>query len=249
MEPRNSSWFCFRRGLQLVDVLLDVAGHLVESFGEFADFRGAAHFHAFVKFRAAHRARGLHQAANGARDAEGERDIRGPARQTSPPPQSSSACAVSSFTPASRRAFVEAALRDHGPAQAPESCCRCRSSPIGRRFCPGTGAVKCIVSVARKSCGSSLTCFTSGEVEVTSCPGTNSLVDRIRDDVAVHVHDENGAVAHARVLNALHAGGRWKPPRRTSRQIGRPPAAARTSPARADCLCPGANGSLRKLSP
>ena len=34
-------------------MLFDVARHVVESFGELADFGGAAHFDALVEFRAA----------------------------------------------------------------------------------------------------------------------------------------------------------------------------------------------------
>src|SRR5579864_6850488 len=58
--------------LQAFDVTLDIAGHVVESFGELADFGGAAHFDALVKFSAADSARGKYEAANRARDSDGE---------------------------------------------------------------------------------------------------------------------------------------------------------------------------------
>ena len=58
------------RFFQAFDVLLDVAGHVIEGFGQFANFRGATDHDAFVKFRPAHGASGFHQAADGARDAE-----------------------------------------------------------------------------------------------------------------------------------------------------------------------------------
>src|SRR5262249_4670395 len=43
----------FRRFLQLLDVLFDVAGHFVEIFGQLADFRGAAHRRALMEFASA----------------------------------------------------------------------------------------------------------------------------------------------------------------------------------------------------
>jgi len=58
--------------LQPLDVLLDVAGHLVEVFSELADFRSPAHGRALVKFAAADCARGGRQAANGSADAHCE---------------------------------------------------------------------------------------------------------------------------------------------------------------------------------
>ena len=50
--------------LQAFDVLFDVARHVVEGFGQLADFRGAAHRRALMKFAAADGARGSGQAAN-----------------------------------------------------------------------------------------------------------------------------------------------------------------------------------------
>ena len=55
--------------LQPFDVLFDVAGHLVEVFGQLADFRGAAHRRPLVEFTAADGARGSRQAANRSADA------------------------------------------------------------------------------------------------------------------------------------------------------------------------------------
>ena len=49
---------------QLLDVFLDVAGHVVERLGELADFGGAANSHAFVEFRAADGADRFHETAN-----------------------------------------------------------------------------------------------------------------------------------------------------------------------------------------
>ena len=64
----------FLRGfLQALDVFLDVAGHLVEVFREFADFGSAAHGRALVKFAAADRARGGRQTADGPADAHREK--------------------------------------------------------------------------------------------------------------------------------------------------------------------------------
>ena len=57
---------------QALDVLLDVAGHHVEVFGQLADFRGAAHRRALVKFAAADGARGRGKAANRFADADGK---------------------------------------------------------------------------------------------------------------------------------------------------------------------------------
>src|SRR6201984_1542470 len=58
--------------LQAFDVALDIAGHVVESFRQLADFGGAAHFDALVEFSAADSARGKYEAANRARDSDGE---------------------------------------------------------------------------------------------------------------------------------------------------------------------------------
>ena len=59
--------------LQPLDVLLDVAGHVVEVFGQFADFGGARNGRALVKFAAADGARGGGQRANRRADADGEK--------------------------------------------------------------------------------------------------------------------------------------------------------------------------------
>src|SRR5579859_3011571 len=58
--------------LEFFDVLFDVAGHLIEIFGEFADFRSAADFGALVKFTAADGASGSREAANRMADGDGE---------------------------------------------------------------------------------------------------------------------------------------------------------------------------------
>ena len=44
--------------------------------------------------------------------------------------------------------------------------------------------------------------MTSGELAVTIAARDQFARVGVRDDVAVHVHDENGAVAHARVAHA-----------------------------------------------
>jgi len=58
--------------LQLFDVLLDVAGHLVEVFGELADFGGAANGGPLVEFTAADGAGGCGQSADGLADTDSE---------------------------------------------------------------------------------------------------------------------------------------------------------------------------------
>src|SRR5262249_50165381 len=58
--------------LQPLDVLLDVAGHLVEVFGQLADFRGAAYGRALVKLTTADGTRGRGQATDRRTDADGE---------------------------------------------------------------------------------------------------------------------------------------------------------------------------------
>ena len=119
--------------LEAFDVLLDVAGHLIESFGQLADFRGAFDLHALVKFSAADGARGFDQAADGASDAEGEKISEQSATNITPTTKRK-ACAVSSFTPASMRAHRGCAARS--PPNAVRGwCCRCRSFPRGGHFC------------------------------------------------------------------------------------------------------------------
>src|SRR5208283_4089677 len=72
-DGANKELAVFLRGfLQALDVLLDVAGHQVEVFGEFADFGGPADRRALVEFTAADGARGSGQTANGTADANGK---------------------------------------------------------------------------------------------------------------------------------------------------------------------------------
>src|SRR5712692_4096384 len=64
----------FLRGfLQALDVLFDVAGHLIEVFRELADFRGSAHGRTLMKFAAADGSRRGRQSANRAADADSEK--------------------------------------------------------------------------------------------------------------------------------------------------------------------------------
>jgi len=51
----------------------DVAGHLVEVFGQLADFRRATHRRTLMKFAAADGSRGSHKAAHGAADSDGKK--------------------------------------------------------------------------------------------------------------------------------------------------------------------------------
>jgi len=53
IEPTKQLAILFRRFLQPLDVLFDIAGHLVEVFGQLADFRSPAHRRALMKFTAA----------------------------------------------------------------------------------------------------------------------------------------------------------------------------------------------------
>src|SRR5277367_6036218 len=58
--------------LQAGDEALDVIGHVIESFGKLADFRGATHGRALMEFAAADGARGGGQGTDGRTDADGE---------------------------------------------------------------------------------------------------------------------------------------------------------------------------------
>jgi len=103
IEPTNSSRFSSADFLQALDVLFDIAGHFVEVFSQFADFRGPAHRRALMKFAAADSARGSGQATNRSTDANGKKvtNQHGDKITTL---TNASAWRLSSVTPASSRA-------------------------------------------------------------------------------------------------------------------------------------------------
>src|SRR5580704_12187387 len=107
----------FRGGLlQALDVLLDVASHVIESFGKLADFGGAADFYPLMKFRAAHGVNGKDKSANWASDSDGEKvsDQQGDHGDADDEAQGLSGELVDSGVDAR---FVKTALRDDGPAK------------------------------------------------------------------------------------------------------------------------------------
>ena len=185
--------------LQALDVFLDVAGHLIEGFGELADFGGAAHLHALVKFGAADGARGFDQAANGAGDAEREEISQGKRHEHDADHEAQGL--RGQFFDAGVHARVgQAALRDDRPAEL-------RDGAVGAEHLDGMARVL------------------AGHEEIGGCGGAQflrQLGDRlgdggrggdvaagnhvarvgIGDDVAVDVDDVDGAVAHADVAQA-----------------------------------------------
>ena len=116
IEPRKSSRFSSAASFSLLDVLLDIAGHLVEGFGKLADFGGAGHGHAFMKFGAADGADGFDEAANRAGDAKRENVSERQRHERDADNEAQGFGGQFGDAGVDAR-VVETALRDHGPAK------------------------------------------------------------------------------------------------------------------------------------
>ena len=112
-------------------------GHVVERFGELADFRRAAHRHALVKFGAADRSRGLHQAANRPGDPEREQISENQRHKSDDHHETQRFCRQFLHARIHAR-LVHAALRDHRPVQFRNRAVR--SDHFRRVFLPFLGA-------------------------------------------------------------------------------------------------------------
>src|SRR5208283_5366978 len=181
--------------LEALDVLLDVAGHEVEGFGEFADFRGAAYGRALVEFASADGASGSSQSANGFADADGKEV----AEENGEQDDDGNECqrlAVQLGNTGVRARLVDAALRDDGPIDFGEGA-------ISADHLHGTvvfffGETHRLGVAQLLGQGLDLRDEMRFLAEVLA--GHKGLCLRVRHDVAVVIHDENAAPAHAGVL-------------------------------------------------
>src|ERR1700677_4605980 len=190
----------FSGGLfQALDVLFDVAGHMVESFGELGDFGGSADFHAFVKFGAADGANRKDKSLNRLRDPDGEKisDNKSHDGYAHDEAQSTGGEFVDSGVDAS---LVQAALRDHGPVQL-------RNSAVGAdhfngmlRIAPSLREVHCFGGA--QFLRQLLKMFHHRRIRGDVAAGNHVSRIRVRDDMAMAVNDEDDAIANAGVADS-----------------------------------------------
>ncbi len=170
MEPRKSSRFSSAACLQLGDEFLDVVGHVVEGFGQFADFRRALHRRALVKFSAADGPRGGGQCANRRADADGKQISEDQRRESNDHHEFQRLGVQFRYAGVFTR-IVQSTLSDHGPAQV-------RNGAVGShhlRFVLPLSVIRKRrrVSVVRRPLGSAVAWVTTGELGRASEPGTN----------------------------------------------------------------------------
>ena len=185
--------------LQALDVLFDVAGHVIEGFGKLADFPGAFDSDAFVKFGAADGAHGFHQAANGARDAEGEK-ISEEQGDESDAHDEAERLRGEFFDAGVNTRAIEAALGDDGPAQF-------RNGAVGADHFDRMIVLVLLDEMHRFGGAQFLRQFfqvvDDGRTGSDVAAGNDFGRIGVRDDVAVAIYDEDSAFAHASIADAF----------------------------------------------
>ncbi len=187
--------------LQALDVFLDVAGHQVEVFGKFADFRGAAYGRALVELSAADGARGRGQSTNRLADAHGEKVTKEHGHQHDDADERER-LAVQLGDAGIRAGFIQAALRHDGPVHFGEST-------VGAHHFDGAILVffretKCF-GIAQ-FLGQGLDFGHQRGLVAQVLARHEVLGVGVRHDMPVVIDNENGAPPHAGVLQAVKNG-------------------------------------------
>ena len=185
--------------LQALDVLLDVAGHVIEGFSEFTDFGGATDLDALVKFGAAHGVNRKDKSANRTRDSDSEEisDKQGDDGDADDEAQGLRGEFVDTGIDAR---FVQAALRDDSPTQL-------GNRTVGADHFNG---MLLVASRHEETHGFGGAQFLrqfpkmiyDRRIDGDVSAGNHLAGVRVGDDVAVTVNDEHDTVAHTGVANS-----------------------------------------------
>ena len=187
--------------LEALDVLFDVAGHLVEVFGEFADFGGAAHRSTLMEFTAADGAGGGGQAANRAADADGE-EVSKEDGDEHDDGNEGERLGVEFVDASIVASFFEAALGDDGPVHFGEGAVGADHLDVAILFFFGEAHRFGVAQFL----GQSFDLRDDVRLVAEIFAGHEGPGVGMRDDVAEVIDDEDGASAHAGILQAVQNG-------------------------------------------
>jgi hypothetical protein len=186
----------FRGFFQFFNVFFDIAGHFVEVFSQFADFRSAAHRRALVEFAAADSARGSREAANRFADAHGKKVPEEDGHQHHHADESQS-LAVQFRHACVATGVIQAAFCNNRPIDLGE--CAVGANHLDGMLCP----------LFRKTNRLGIAEFLGQSAnlldQLSAGFGAGHEILRVgmRDDVARVIHHENFATAHAGVSQAV----------------------------------------------